>query len=242
MRINGGSSEKGIDMGPKETSVNFRKYGMDIPKEQVGLLRRSKLERYKFLEPEETERILETVERLRRKKWERDYALIYCAANMGLRVSEVVIFNVEETLSTLKKFCSVIIRISKRKEGEDVEEYPVSKGVQAFLLDYADALAPTPPRTWLFPSWESPTGHLSTRSAERIFDLYCRMAGVAKEKSFHSIRHGMGVKIYRSTKDLEATRRFLRHRSQKTSQIYVHMSDDEMRGIIDDLPEIGGKK
>ena len=229
-------------MGTKETSLNFPKYGKDIPREEVGLLRRSKLERYKFLEPEETEAILDAIENCHRKTWKRDYAMVYCAANMGLRVSEVVIFNVEETLSTLKKFCSVIIRISKRKPGNDVEEYPVSPGVQKFLLDYADKLTPTPPLTWLFPSWESPTGHLSTRTAERLFDLYCRMAGVAKEKSFHSIRHGMGVKIYRSTKDLEATRRFLRHSSQKTSEIYIHMSDDDMRNIIRDLPEIGGKK
>lgn len=218
-------------------SINYIKYPR-MDRNEIDIARRHKIDREKYMEVEETNKLLETILNSHLDTMERDYAIIYLSAAMGLRVSEIVRFNVEETMSPLKKVGNVLLRISKRRKSNPMIEYPVSPDVKAFLLSYMDNLEPHKPVTWFFPS-HSKTGHITTRTVQRMFDRYMRLAGLPKAKSFHSLRHGLGVMVQRQTKDINITKKILRHKDISSTQIYIHFTDEETKQIISELPRLG---
>lgn len=107
-----------------------------------------------------------------------------------------------------------------------LRDLPFVEGpVASFIVDYISKLPPD--QKFLFPSRNG--GHLSESFTSRIFSTYAQLAGLSPYISFHSLRHGRGMRVYSMTGgDLVATKDALRHRDIKTSQIYASL-DEETR-------------
>jgi len=79
--------------------------------------------------------------------------------------------------------------------------------------------------------------HIGSRTAQYIFAKYASEAGLSRYYSFHSLRHGRGVRVYEATKDLKAVMDALRHDSIATSEIYVHLSAKQRSKYLERLEQ-----
>ncbi|MGC8978472.1 tyrosine-type recombinase/integrase, partial [Caldisericum sp.] len=93
------------------------------------------------------------------------------------------------------------------------------------------------PEIWLFPSTDKKL-HITTRTAERIFEQACEKAGIAKEVSIHSLRHSFATHFLESGVDLRYIQELLGHKSSKTTEIYTHVSNKDLSKIKNPLDSI----
>lgn len=76
---------------------------------------------------------------------------------------------------------------------------------------------------------------LSKRMAQRVLATYQERAEISNKFSFHALRHGRGVQLYDASKDLQLVKTCLRHDALATSEIYVHLSPDRLKGYSKEL-------
>lgn len=72
---------------------------------------------------------------------------------------------------------------------------------------------------------------ISTNSLRNALTLICRSAGV-KHYTPHKLRHRKATDILRATKSIEVTRKVLGHSNIATTQIYSHLTDDDVRDAM----------
>ncbi|HAL56101.1 MAG TPA: integrase [Bacteroidetes bacterium] len=83
---------------------------------------------------------------------------------------------------------------------------------------------------WLFPGQRAGE-HLSERSAEAIFETALRAAGISKSASFHSLRHAFATHLLEAGVDIRYIQELLGHSSLKTTEIYLHVTQKQVRQI-----------
>ena len=124
--------------------------------------------------------------------------------------------------------CSNPVKVPRGPKGAELVPAIALPFVEPQVLAYIrEYLAVLPlEQSWLFVGQGGE--HLGAPQAARIFNHYAAEAGLSPKLSFHSLRHGRGVALWRHTKDLAAVQRALRHQRLGTSEIYVHL-DPERR-------------
>lgn len=86
------------------------------------------------------------------------------------------------------------------------------------------------PKDWLFPG-EADGSHLSERTAEKIFEKAHQKAGIQKPVSIHSLRHSFATHLLENGTDLRYIQELLGHKSSKTTEVYTHVSEKNLRHI-----------
>lgn len=76
---------------------------------------------------------------------------------------------------------------------------------------------------------------LSERSVRFHFRRWQKRLGFEELHGFHVLRHTAVSNFYRVTKDIRNAQQFARHASVNTTQIYTHLTDDEIAAAIEDL-------
>jgi site-specific recombinase XerD len=84
--------------------------------------------------------------------------------------------------------------------------------------------------------------HLSTRTAQAIFEHAKGKAGIKKEVSVHSLRHSFATHLLEGGTDLRYIQELLRHKSSKTTEIYTHVSSKSLGKIKSPLDRLNLKK
>jgi len=74
--------------------------------------------------------------------------------------------------------------------------------------------------------------HISTRTAEKIFQDACEKAGLNKEVSFHSLRYSFAIHLLEGGTDLRYIQELLGHAHSKTTEIYTHVSTKSLGKIV----------
>lgn len=69
-------------------------------------------------------------------------------------------------------------------------------------------------------------GHVSFDTVHRVIT---QLVGINP----HALRHAAATAAYRQTKDLQAVQEFLGHASLATTQLYLHVSEAQMRAVAD---------
>ncbi len=152
-------------------------------------------------------------------------ALLMVTYSAGLRVGEVVRLRLEDIDSQ-----RMMLHVRQGKGRKD--RYSIlSKVALKVLREYAKLYKL---KDWLFPG-EKPGTHLSERSAEKIFKKACQKAGILKPVSIHSLRHSFATHLLESGTDLRYIQELLGHKSSKTTEIYTHVSDNNLRHICSPL-------
>lgn len=82
---------------------------------------------------------------------------------------------------------------------------------------------------WLFPSDRHPSGHLTPRYVGK---LAARV--LTHPWTLHTLRHACATEVYRATRDILLVMQILGHSSVATTQRYIKMLDDRLRGALDD--------
>ncbi len=155
-------------------------------------------------------------------------SIIMLVYSSGLRVSEVVKLKTEDL-----DFERSMIHIKGAKGRKD--RYTLFSDVaQKTLKGYIKA---TNSKEWLFPG-QKKGAHISTRTAQQIFLDAIKTLNIKKDVSIHSLRHSFATHLLESGVDLRYIQELLGHKSSKTTEIYTHVSNLNMRNIKNPLDNI----
>ncbi|MBE5821001.1 MAG: tyrosine recombinase XerC [Clostridiales bacterium] len=206
---------KEINNNPAET-VKAPKLGSRIPK---------------YLTLSEAQSLLNTVKNDNKSKFkERDYCIITLFLNCGMRLSELISIDItgirdNDTINVLGK-------------GNKERTVYLNNACKKALNDYIptrNTLTNIKDKNALFLS-ERGT-RLSRRTVEYIVEKYITMAGLDPNKfTPHKLRHTAATLMYGSGVDIRTLQEVLGHESIKTTEIYTHIDNGEIRKAVDVNP------
>ncbi len=148
-------------------------------------------------------------------------AILMLTYSAGLRVSEVVRLKIDEVDS---KRMLIHVKLGKGRK----DRYTIlSEVALKTLRTYAKSCSL---KDWLFPG-ATMGNHLTERSAQKIFEVARDQAGIKKQVSIHSLRHSFATYLLEGGTDLRYIQEILGHKSSKTTEIYTHVSEKEIRRI-----------
>jgi site-specific recombinase XerD len=116
-------------------------------------------------------------------------------------------------------------------KGNKLREIPLSKAIQTKIDQFlrwkkrkGESLAPDAP---LFYSRKN--GRLTNRAIQFDLDRWIKRAGLEGKYSPHALRHTVGFELMRKTRNIRQVQEFLGHSSITTTQIYTHVTKEELR-------------
>jgi len=144
----------------------------------------------------------------------------------GLRVSEAVALRVGDIdLDNLKIFI-------KGGKGSKDRVTVLSRAAAELLKNYLSALPNA--QKYLF-SGAGGIGHLTTRSAEKVFVDAVIKAGLKKQAGVHSLRHSFATHLLENGTDIRIIQKLLGHHNIKTTQIYTQVSGEVLERVVSTL-------
>ena len=174
------------------------------------------------LTKEETKKILSSLET---KKSKLIASLMYAC---GMRVSEIINLKINDF-----DFEEKIGQIRQAKGKKDrIFNIP-----QFLLNDLKKQFKKQKEKNqeYLF---TGPKGRLSSRNIQKIVSNAAKRAGINKHVSCHTLRHSFATHLLENNVDIRKIQELLGHSNLSTTQIYTHVSQQELRKIkspLDDL-------
>lgn len=159
----------------------------------------------------------------------RDKAILETLFSAGLRVSELVSLK-RDTINLKKDEFTV------RGKGQKLRVCFLSNAAKHWLNEYFTARTDTSP--YLFVrhdraqkrAGEEPLP-LTPRSVQRLVEKYARMAGITKRVTPHTLRHSFATDLLMNGADIRSVQSMLGHSSITTTQIYTHITNQQLRDI-----------
>ena len=184
------------------------------------------------LSPEEVVQFLNAVRNLKHR------TMLTTVYATGVRVGELVELQVRDINRARSH-----IRVRGGKGNKDritllpdpllslLEEYwrkvrPVPKGQSV------------PPETWLFPSSARSNRPLSRKTVLGFCKRTCRVLGNFKRVTPHILRHTFASHLLEQGADLPSIQALLGHNSLRSTEIYLHISNYHLQGIISPLEKV----
>ena len=146
----------------------------------------------------------------------------------GLRVSELV--NLKVSDMDLKEKCGWV---RKGKGGKD-RLFFLSDFLMKPMQDY---LGKNPENKFLF-SCEKP---LTTRNIQKIIKAASIKAGIKKNVHPHSLRHSYATHLLDAGVDIRRIQSLLGHKNIHTTEIYTHVTTEELKKIKNPLDSLYGQ-
>ncbi|MDQ0505047.1 site-specific tyrosine recombinase XerD [Xanthobacter agilis] len=148
----------------------------------------------------------------------------------GLRVSELVSLPATAARS---RSDAIMVMGKGRKE----RLVPLSTPAKAAMAAWLDArkAAGLEAARWLFPS-SGESGHVTRQQAARDLKELALAAGLDPAKlSPHVLRHAFASHLLAHGADLRVVQTLLGHADVSTTQIYTHVLDERLKGMVRDL-------
>ena len=162
----------------------------------------------------------------------RDRAILELLYATGCRVSEVAGMNLEDI-----DFKHETIRV--RGKGRKERFVPFGSKAKEALGRYIEvrgallAEAPEHKREAKAVFLNYQGTRITTRSIGRLVDKYVKECAMANDISPHSLRHSFATHLLSAGADLRAIQELLGHARLSTTQIYTHVSIDQLMQVYD---------
>jgi site-specific recombinase XerD len=158
----------------------------------------------------------------------RDRAILELLFSTGLRVSELARLRINDI--NLKK-----VEFTVRGKGSKLRLVFLSDDAKATIKTYLEARQDTEP--FLFVSHgkinkeTNPIYGLTPRSIERLVEKYALAAGITKKVTPHTLRHSFATDLLIGGADIRSVQQLLGHASITTTQVYTHVTDQQLRQV-----------
>lgn len=181
-----------------------------------------------FLEGHDLEKILEAPlqEATPIKQGLRDKALLETFFSTGLRVSELAKLKIDDINLAKPEF-------TVRGKGSKVRLVFLSETARHWIKKYLDARHDTNPHLFVGQSKinEGSDKPLTSRSIERLVERYAKIAGIMKKVTPHTLRHSYATDLLLNGADIRSVQAMLGHSSITTTQVYTHITDNQLRDV-----------
>jgi site-specific recombinase XerD len=186
-----------------------------------------------FLEIDEIERLLAAPNQEENKILRaRDKAILETLFSTGLRVSELVSLSKDHVNLKRGEF-------SVRGKGDKIRVVFLSDDARHTIEDYLNLRADNFKPLFIRhqknnKSIEDLSGEklrLTSRTIQRIIKKYSVIAGIVKKVTPHTIRHSFATDLLISGADIRSVQSMLGHSSITTTQIYTHITDQQLREV-----------
>ncbi|MFA6391686.1 MAG: site-specific tyrosine recombinase/integron integrase [Patescibacteria group bacterium] len=213
---------------------SFLKY---LAKQDIKTLVAEKIELAKisereveFLEGDDLRRILESPMQMEEpaiiKK--RDKAILELFFSTGLRVSELA--NLRKDQINLKKDEFTI-----RGKGEKLRIVFLSDASKYWINQYLSARKDVSMNLFVRHDRASnkteSTDAITPRSIQRLIKKYAKAAGITKNVTPHTLRHSFATDLLMNGADIRSVQAMLGHASITTTQIYTHITNQQLRDV-----------
>jgi len=160
----------------------------------------------------------------------RDKAMLELLFSTGLRVSE---------LCSLPRDINLKLdELSVRGKGEKVRVVFISDDARTAVQKYLDKRDDMDDALFVQIMGKNEkmnkkrdSMRLTSRSVERIIKHYAIKSGISKKVTPHVIRHSFATDLLRNGADLRSVQMLLGHANINTTQIYTHVTDNELKKI-----------
>lgn len=187
-----------------------------------------------FLESSDLDKILEAP--LGSKNSEiikkRDKAILETLFSTGLRVSELA--NLKTDQINLKKDEFTI-----RGKGDKPRIVFLSNQAKYWIDQYLKLRKDDNPYLFIShdraakkrPKKEDQNEGLTPRSIQRLMEKYAKIAGITKHVTPHTMRHSHATDLLMNGADIRSVQAMLGHASITTTQIYTHITNQQLRDV-----------
>lgn len=191
----------------------------------------------KYLSLDDSRKLLNVASHEDNRNYKRDYAITTLFLNCGMRLSELVGININDIDFEECKM-NVIGKGNKERT------IYLNKSCVVAINDY---LSSRPPQNLikrdsknsdkaLFLSEQKQ--RISNRTVQVIINKELKLAGLdTKKLSVHKLRHTAATLMYQyGNVDIRALQELLGHQSISTTEIYTHVSNDQVRNAVEANP------
>ena len=190
----------------------------------------------KYLNLEESKKLLNVTANKDNRNNQRDYAIITLFLNCGMRLSELVGINIQDidfseskmnVIGKGNKERTIYLNKACIKAIKDYLDVRPKEGVKVDKLNSHKAL-------FLSERKE----RISKRTVQYIVDKELKAAGLDTSKySTHKLRHTAATLMYQyGNVDIRALQELLGHQSISTTEIYTHVNNEQVRDAIEKNP------
>lgn len=187
----------------------------------------------KYLTLEESRKLLDQAGNEDNRNHERDYAIITIFLNCGIRLSELIGINISDI-----EFdeCRMTVIGKGNKERTIYLNKACMKSISEYLNVRPRERIKQDSKNALFLSERRE--RISRRTVQQIIEKELRASGLdTKKYSVHKLRHTAATLMYQYGKvDIRALQELLGHESISTTEIYTHVSNDQVRNAVESNP------
>ncbi|MBI5794648.1 tyrosine-type recombinase/integrase [Candidatus Uhrbacteria bacterium] len=197
---------------------------LSLSPEKIELAKQD-MRQVEFLEAEELDRLLAGPLKREGLLAVRDKAILELLFSTGLRVSELTHLKIENINLKRDEF-------TVRGKGGKLRAVFLSSTAKDALKTYLAARRDASP--FLFVSHDRAHLHkegLTPRSLQRIVERYAKEAGITKHITPHSLRHTFATDLLMNGADIRSVQSLLGHASITTTQIYTHVTNNQMKDV-----------
>jgi len=210
----------------------FLKY---LAKQDVETLAAEKIELQKipdrtvdFLSSEELENLLQQP-KIDKMRGVRDKAILEMLFSTGLRIAELVSLDRTQVNPEKDDF-------SVNGKGGKVRIVFLSKDAQYWLRKYIYRRSDNQKPLFINHSEkEDPqnlnAGRLTARTIQRRIKRYALLAGITKKVTPHTLRHSFATDLLANNANIRSVQAMLGHANLSTTQIYTHVTNQELKNI-----------
>ncbi|MDD2709506.1 MAG: tyrosine recombinase XerC [Verrucomicrobiae bacterium] len=192
-----------------------------------------------FLQETEMLRLLEAPLQMRMPRYEdwqrfRDKAIMELLYGCGLRVHELT-----GARRSWIDLTEGVIRVMGK--GRKERMVPIGQHAVSALRQYLQELGDSPPESPLFVGRDRQTG-LSVRGVQRLMKPCLIHAGLSPSLTPHKLRHSFATHLLNRGADLRSVQQLLGHQRLGTTQIYTHISTEQMKKVYDNAHPRSGRR
>ncbi len=211
-----------------------------LDKDPSADLENPKLERRlpKYLSLEDSQKLLSSAQEIsandrKNRNLERDFAIITLFLNCGMRLSELVGINIKDIDFSENKM-TVIGK--GNKERTIYLNNACMRALNSYLRVRPTDITKIEDKDALFLSERHE--RIANRTVQYVVKEELKKAGIdSKKYSVHKLRHTAATLMYQyGDVDIRALQVLLGHDSISTTEIYTHVSNDQVRSAVENNP------